>query len=293
MAIINSKTLNRILQRFSKTRDRVISLDYPTSADNKPRWGYGAAPHPILTEILERKRDYYKKLLTRFSEFRDYYRRISLKESAAEPAEPYLLNAWLPGLDSLALYCMLAIRRPATYMEIGSGNSTRFARRSIRDHHLQTELISIDPKPRAEIDELCTKVIRESVETVSMDYFDRLKPNDILFVDNSHRCFMNSDVTVTFLDILPRLKPGVLVHIHDIFLPYDYPPHWAQLYYSEQYLLAACLLADCQKFDIVLPNAFISHDTELQGLVNPIFSGLEGVSGGGGSFWVITKQTDS
>src|SRR5690606_30946570 len=94
-----------------------------------------------------------------------------------------------------------------------------------------------------EIDMICDNVFREPLEDVGLEIFDALGAGDILYIDNSHRAFMNSDVTVVFLDILPRLKPGVLVQIHDVTLPYDYPEVWIDRHYSEQYLLAAWLLA--------------------------------------------------
>jgi len=87
----------------------------------------------------------------------------------------------------------------------------------------------------------------------------------MLFIDGSHHCFMNSDATVIFLEILPRLKSNVIVQIHDIFLPYDYPPGWENRYYSEQYLLAAYLLAGTKIFNIILPMQYISKDEELEG----------------------------
>ncbi len=129
--------------------------------------------------------------------------------------------------------------RPKRFVEVGSGDSTRSAsrRRSIRDHSLPTLITSIDPTPRAEIDKLCDFVIRKPLEEVELDVFDELGPGDFLFIDGSHRSFSNSDVTVAFLDVLPRLRAGVVVHFHDIFWPYDYPPEWADRYYSEQYLL--------------------------------------------------------
>ena len=72
---------------------------------------------------------------------------------------------------------------------------------------------------------------------------------------------MNSDVAVFFLDILPNLAPGVVVHIHDVFLPDDYPPQWIERYYSEQYLLACYLLAESTKFDVILPNSLRIHSS--------------------------------
>jgi hypothetical protein len=88
--------------------------------------------------------------------------------------------------------------------------------------------------------------------------------------------FQNSDVCVFFLDIVPRLAPGVLLHLHDIFLPYDYPPVWYERYYSEQYLLAVALMQayggpGCLR--PILPNAYISHDPALRARANRIWSG--------------------
>lgn len=121
----------------------------------------------------------------------------------------------------------------------------------------------MDPQPRAEIDSICDEVIRSRVEEVDPSVFRVLGQGDVLFVDNSHRVFMNSDATAVFLDILPTLPAGVFVHFHDIFLPADYPPEIRLRYYSEQYLLAAYLLGGRGTIDIVLPNAFISSDPEL------------------------------
>ena len=76
----------------------------------------------------------------------------------------------------------------------------------------------------------------------------------MLFIDSSHRSFTNSDVTAFYLDILPRLKSGVLIHIHDVFLPYDYPPEWSDRFYNEQYLLACVLLTRNPAYEIQLAN---------------------------------------
>jgi hypothetical protein len=90
-----------------------------------------------------------------------------------------------------------------------------------------------------------------------------LKAKDILFIDNSHRIFPNSDATVLFLEVLPKLFKGVIVHIHDTDLPYNYPQFMCDKYYSEQYGLGICLLAYSRKYQPVLPDYFISEDKEL------------------------------
>jgi hypothetical protein len=102
--------------------------------------------------------------------------------------------------------------------------------------------------------------------------------------------FMNSDVAVLFLEILPRLKPGVWVELHDILLPYDYPPEWTGRYYSEQYMLAAYLLGGGKGVHIALPNAYISQDPDLRTVLDPLWNlpGFEEVERHGGSFWMVT-----
>ena len=84
--------------------------------------------------------------------------------------------------------------------------------------------------------------------------FTTLKQGDTVFIDNSHRSFMNSDVTTVMLDILPQLKPGVRIGIHDIFLPFDYFQSWSERGYNEQYLLACYLIANPKYFRIDLPS---------------------------------------
>ena len=114
-------------------------------------------------------------------------------------------------IDAAMLYAMIRYHRPATYLEVGSGTSTKIAAAAIEDSDTHTPIISIDPQPRAEVDAICSKVYRCGLEEVDQSLFDSLRPNDILFVDGSHSCFMNSDVTVFFLEILPRLRPRVII----------------------------------------------------------------------------------
>jgi hypothetical protein len=106
---------------------------------------------------------------------------------------------------------------------------------------------------------------------------------------------MNSDSTVMFLDVIPRLKPGVLVEIHDITLPCDYPVAWKNRYYAEQYLLAAYLLADGNRFDIALPSAFVSDDAEMKEILSPLWAApaMKNVEKFGCSFWFRMRGVDA
>jgi hypothetical protein len=155
---------------------------------------------------------------------------------------------------------MVQSHKPQLYLEIGSGITTCFTHRAIRDANLATRIISIDPQPRAKIDSICDEIIRDGLETCDLALFDRLQSGDILFFDGSHRVFMNSDVTVFMIDVLPRLKPGVIVHVHDINLPWDYPASFRNWYWSEQYILAVYLMANKGRINPLLPTTFVCRD---------------------------------
>lgn len=266
-----------------------IVLDYPVRP--RPRFGHGQPRHSAIDAILAARRDTYRSHLDRILEQRENLLKIPVTDPAS-PQDPHWFNGWLPGLDGAALYTFVAAERPSVYIEVGSGNSTKFARRAVRDHGLPTQIVSIDPHPRAEIDALCDRVIRSPLEDTSLDVFDQLEAGDIVFVDNSHRVFTNSDATVVFLELLPRLRPGVLVQVHDIFLPEDYPAAWNDRYYSEQYLLAAYLLGGNRAFHLELPCWYVANDEELAASLAPLWNepALEGAERHGNSFWVRMRD---
>lgn len=266
-----------------------IFIDHPHRPE--PRFGQGRPDHLALRTLVEDGRERYAERLKRITALGDRLAAIPLRGDPGG-AEPYWDNGWLPPLDALALYGLLAEHRPRRYVEVGSGNSTRFARRAITDHALPATITSIDPAPRASIDALCDTVVRRPLQDADLSVFADLGPGDIVFLDGSHRVLMGSDVTVFFFEVLPLLRPGVLVHLHDIFLPDDYPPQWRWRYYSEQYLLAAFLLADQGALDIELPNAFVAGDAGLSATVTPLWNGI-GVRQHylPGSFWMTVRRT--
>jgi hypothetical protein len=247
-----------------------IELDYEFSPS--PRYGHGKAAHAALYEVIDGKRADFEQYLTKFASFQEDFLDIPLEETQEAPEKPYWGNGFFPGMNAISLHCMLCSQRPRTFCEIGSGHSTRFARYAIELRKLPTQIISIDPHPRAEIDAICDIAVRQPVEDLPPEYFDSLESGDVLFIDSSHRSFTNSDVTALYLDILPRLKAGVLIHIHDIFLPYDYPPEWSDRFYNEQYLLACVLLARNPSYEIQLANTFITYDAQLNCLASQVFN---------------------
>lgn len=160
-------------------------------------------------------------------------------------------NGYFECGDAEIAYSMVRHWKPRRIIEIGSGYSTRVMTQALRVNlerdGVAGELITVDPYPeRLPKDGLgdAVRVVPERVQHLDLSLFELLGPDDILFIDSSHVVAVGSDVVREYLQILPRLNPGVLVHVHDIFLPSDYPRHsvldnlW---FWSEQYLLQAFL----------------------------------------------------
>ncbi|WP_245426466.1 class I SAM-dependent methyltransferase [Phyllobacterium bourgognense] len=268
----------RIKSRF------IVELDYPYS----PRaMDFSSRAGNPWEHILFARQKEFKDLLASFCDLTSSLHVIP-RDETDDPQQPYWSNSWLPILDGISIYGLLAKNNPRLYLEVGSGNSTKFARRAIRDLRLQTKIISIDPMPRAEIDKICDEVVRSGLQDADLSLFDRLEPNDVVFIDNSHRSFQNSDVTVFFTQVLPTLCSGCIYGLHDIFLPKDYPAQWADRYYNEQYLLMMYLLGGGMKDDIVLPVAYIADHKDLLSAIDPILKSgpLTGIRPIGGAFWM-------
>jgi len=274
------------IYQFLHPRYQSLFLEYKVQM--KPRHGHGLPPHARLYDIINAHRAAYAAWLEKIRQYKPQLQSIRKADAVQDASQPGWNNGFLPGLDIMALYTVLAELKPRRYVEIGSGNSTKVAHKAKTDLGLKTEIISIDPYPRAEIDHLADQVIRTPFEQLDNAFLRDLNENDVLFVDNSHRVLPNSDATVFFLEVLPELKKGVVVHIHDIYIPYDYPQFMCDRFYSEQYALAAFLLANPKHYIPMLPNYFISEDVELHGLITDMWEhpNLEGVERHGGSFWL-------
>jgi len=265
---------------------RVFALDYPV----RPRvrdfgaQGGGARLHRILANGTLR----YRQYLRFWHSLTPFFRAIPLGPTG-DGKTPFWLNGWFPILDPISLCALLVHRRPRRYIEIGSGNSTMFARKAIDAFDLGTKVISIDPEPRAEVDELCDQVLRIPAEDLPTSFTEAVGADDMLFVDNSHRAFPNSDVTAFFLEILPGLPSGTLYGLYDIFLLNDYPEEWLNRYYSEQYMLGAYLLGGGDRDSILFPCNFVSHEgrdwPELVALIDA--TPLRSMPPGGACFWAV------
>jgi predicted O-methyltransferase YrrM len=264
-----------------------LPLEYPPSRDLKPRWGFGRPPiEPLYAWFMEHAEG-YRAFLARM---RAYGPELADVPRHLDPVTQ-ALPAWgedsMSPIDSLALYSFVRDKRPKTYLEIGSGMTTSFAHLARQRGGTATRIVSIDPEPRAAIDALCDHVERCGLESCDLAIFDQLEAGDIVFMDGSHRSFMNSDVTVFFIDVLPRLKPGVLVHLHDITLPVDYSSGFVKFYWNEQYMLAVYLMGNRARIVPLLPTALITSEPAFAAdIAAPFVETAEAMPwNGGGSMW--------
>lgn len=228
------------------------------------------------------------KLLTAFQQ---HARDISFpREAPPDSATRYYYNNdQYPCLDAEVLFCMIRQLSPAAIMEVGSGFSTLImAEVNRRFFDSRIQITCIEPYPRQFlIDGVpgVLRLIRRRVQAVPEANFERLASCDILFVDSSHVAKTGSDVNHILFEILPRIRSGVYVHFHDIFLPDEYPKLWAIDHgrnWNEQYLLRAFLQYN-RAFEIVWGSYLMGtrHLKEVQE-VFPRYPAL----GGGGSFWL-------
>lgn len=180
-----------------------------------------------------------------------------------EKAEVPTDNGYYMGLDAALLYSFTRSLKPQRFLEVGSGYSTRIARQAIIDGALGTKIMSIDPSPRADVHDYSDEIIRSRLEHHDwVSDVEKLRANDIFFLDSSHEVDTGNDVVEALLKIFPQLPSGVVIHIHDIFLPYDYPSDWVLgdgLVWAEQYLVQG-LLCDSSRYEVLFPGYKVFRD---------------------------------
>src|SRR4030095_2825894 len=220
-----------------------------------------------------------------FPKFRDEYEQFP-SSSTGEPGRFHLNNGLFDGTDALVAYCMIRHFQPRLIIEVGSGFSSLVAAEAIAKNK-NSALICIEPFPpdflRQGFPGLHS-LVEKKVEDIDREFFSPLEPGDILFIDSSHTVKIGGDVNYLFLKVLPRLKPGVIVHVHDIFLPFDYRRDWVieqRRFWTEQYLLQAFLTFNSQ-FEVLMANAYLNHyhGEDLKATFPNLPSWI------GGSFWM-------
>ncbi len=175
----------------------------------------------------------------------------------AKSKDPRWGQDWFPGLDAAVAYGLIRAIKPSTIIEVGSGHSTRFLVRAINDEKICSNVVCIDPEPRAALYGLDINFIRLTLQQVDLKSLPALLKGDILFIDSSHIGVPGSDVDLIISRILPMLPPGVFIHFHDVFLPDPYPKNWEWRGYNEQLILSALLTG--KKFNPIFSSYFVRN----------------------------------
>lgn len=216
-------------------RWRRFALGLPTVLGLKPRGWFiphryapllpppgSQPPYPAIERLFEEHADQFAAVLDA----------VDARADALESCTAMFEQSWFPSLDAAVAYALVRERKPRHIIEVGSGHSTRLLSKALGG---VGEILAIDPAPRADIADLPGVRVKSSTLQAAPDtVFDGLVQGDVLFIDSSHILMPGSDVDILLNRVLPRLPSGTLVHIHDIFLPYDYPAIWGWRAYNEQ-----------------------------------------------------------
>jgi hypothetical protein len=231
--------------------------------------------------------------LLRHFNYTEEVRRFPHKASGTEFY--YQNRAFGPG-DAECLYSVIRHFKPRRIVEIGCGHTTRLIQAAIRQNTNeganQCVHVCIDPyaTPRLPA-ETSIQLVQRRVEELNADFFEDLDTNDLLFIDSSHVVRMGGDVVKLYLQVVPALRPGVLIHVHDVFTPRDYPPHWRHekgRFWTEQYLVEA-LLSCSSQFSVLLAVSYLAkmNAPELAAAC-PVWAAAPDAANPG-SFWFVRR----
>ncbi len=232
--------------------------------------------------------------LTLLREFAAYYHDIPFTDEANSSYRYYFKNQYFCYSDGIILYSMLRHFKPKRVIEIGSGFSSAVML-DTNDSFLEksVQFTFIEPYPERlyslfnAVDRQNQRVIIDSIQNVDLQLFETLESGDILFVDSSHVVKVGSDVAHIMFEILPRLKPGVIIHFHDIFYSFEYPKSWVEMGFAwnEAYVLRAFLQFN-PAFDVLYFNSFMGqvYPTDLEQCLPRCLDNT------GGSIWIRKVQ---
>ncbi len=226
------------------------------------------------------------------NQFQIEYKAIP-REKPTQTNQYYIKNGSFESVDGEILYCMIRYFKPQTVIETGSGFTTLLSSqallKNIEESGLKSKFIAIEPYPSNFLKlglPGFVKLISKKIQEIPLSFFSELKENDILFIDTSHVVKIGSDVQYLFLEVIPRLSKGVIVHIHDIFLPSEYPKALITKsfrFYNEQYFLQSFLTFN-KHYKIIWAGSYmhLTHPSKLK----EAFSSYNKSLNWPGSFWI-------
>ena len=276
-----------ITNNYNNTNSKFLDLDFNDSNH---------------TCILNELSNYLQDFDTSFGPINNNANTILQRKNSLQYS---LMNGSFEWMDARILYYFLQKNKPKKIIEIGSGNSTLLMHNTKKKFNLDVEIICIEPYPEESTDitsdhnwlKILAKkgeitLIEEKLENVNIELFKELGENDILFIDSTHVAKLDSDVMYYFTKIFPQLNAGVMVHIHDIFFPYDYPLDWLKggRFWNEQYFLYVFLQFNT-KFKIQFCNSYAVYKFEdklkdIQKEYYEFKNKIVNEAFGGGSIWL-------
>jgi hypothetical protein len=215
---------------------------------------------------IDLREDAQVQLLAKLS-FADELRELKLDQPSQELGDFWIENDSFGSGDAEFLYQFIRLLKPRRVIEVGSGHSTKLARlaleRNLHEDGIRYEHTCIEPFEVPWLEQLGVRVLRCKVEDCPSTLFDGLASGDLLFIDSSHIIRPQGDVLHLYLTVLPQLRTGVFVHVHDIFTPADYTflraEHVANIrFWNEQYLLET-LLTHSRGFETVAALNWLHH----------------------------------
>lgn len=230
---------------------------------------FGALAKPRALPGIDLRVNFALELLTQLKPFAAELDVIPYEPSSSAPFwfTPEFLVSF-PDYDTAVLYSMLRHLKPKRYVELGCGYSSivsSFALQRNQKDGAACDAIYADPEPRLPMEKTLTtgRLMLKRVQEVPLEIFKALQSGDVLFIDTSHVLKVQSDVEQEIVRILPSLAPGVWIHFHDVFTPYDYPEEWIcrqlRLSANEQYALE-CLLTGGNRYQIEIPLHYLVRD---------------------------------
>jgi hypothetical protein len=214
---------------------------------------------------IDWRHDEQLALLRSLVPFADELVELRLGDAPTNDLDFFIENQNFGSGDAEVLYSFIRATRPRRVFEIGSGSSTKLARlaleRNASEDTTPYEHVCVEPYEFPWLEKVGVTVVRSRVEDLGRSFFDSLEAGDLLFIDSSHMIRPQGDVLFEFLELLPTLAPGVVVHIHDIFTPRDYPDSWVRQrvrMWNEQYLLEA-MLAHSTRYQVMAGLNHLKH----------------------------------
>jgi len=230
-------------------------------------------------------------LIEKFSKYSDELKLFPYDHTENE-SQFYFNNEFFGQMDSIIYYSMIREFNPKRIIEVGSGFSTMIASQASLKNS-DTLITSIEPYPNSVLTNglpNLEELIKKRVQEVPLEKFKELEKNDILFIDSSHVVQIGSDVNYLFLEVIPELKNGVLIHVHDWFYPFEYPKSWIndrKIFWNEMYLVQAFLTGNSD-YEILTSNYYLTR-TYFDKLKRS-FPFMRDTYGGSGSLWIRKKD---